>query len=66
MDERTTPEQGADVLELAGVPLRADAVKRVAKAIGPTCEAFAPIEAALPFDVEPSNFVRIQQGAAIP
>lgn len=46
--------------DVAGVPVDADVAARMAHAIGPAFEGFAPVAGTLPFDLEPASFLLVQ------
>jgi hypothetical protein len=46
--------------DVAGVGIDNEVATRVANAIGPAFDGFAPIAGTLPFDLEPASFVVAQ------
>ena len=44
----------------AGIPVTADIAARIAGSIGPAFDGFAPIAGTLPFDLEPTTFIVVQ------
>lgn len=58
MPERPDPSAILAMSKVAGVPIDQPTADRIARAIGPAFEGFAP--GALAFDLEPSTFVAVQ------
>ena len=56
-----TPEAIRIIAEAGGLALSEDSAARVARAVGPALEAFAPIPRDLPFEAEPATFNKIQR-----
>ena len=59
MTKPTDKEIGV-IASAAGVPVEKEVAARIASSIGPALDAFAAIAGTLPFDLEPSTFVRVQ------
>jgi hypothetical protein len=57
---KPTPQNVSAMAEVAGLPVDKDTATRIANAIGPAFEGFAPIAGTLPFDLEPASFVLAQ------
>jgi hypothetical protein len=58
----TTPtaKEVKAMADVAGVPVDPDVAARIANSIGPAFEGFSAIAGTLPFDLEPSAFVVVQ------
>ncbi|HLZ04841.1 MAG TPA: hypothetical protein VKR55_22160 [Bradyrhizobium sp.] len=54
------PKEVKAIADAAGVPVDADVATRIANAVGPAFEGFAPIAGTLPFDLEPASFLLAQ------
>jgi hypothetical protein len=68
--ETTMPDHSipsaADVTTMAkvtGVAVGPDEAARIAAWIGPGLQGFAPVAGTLPFDLEPAQFVVVQNGS---
>ena len=61
---RPTAKQINAMADVAGVPVTDDVAARIANSIGPAFEGLAPIAGTLPFDLEPANFIVVQNKAA--
>lgn len=61
-----TADDVAATARTAGLALSPETAARIAVAITPALQTFAPVSAHLPFDLDPSDFVAAQQtvGAA--
>jgi hypothetical protein len=55
-----SPKQIKVVADVAGVPVDNEVATRIANAIGPAFEGFAPVAGTVPFDLEPANFLLVQ------
>ena len=62
MTSRPSPDAIRAMASAAGVPVDKDIAARIANAIGPAFEVFAPISGTLPFDLEPATFLLVQRG----
>ena len=51
--------------DVAGVPVDNDVAARIANAVGPAFEGFAPVAGTLPFDLEPATFL-LAQASEVP
>jgi hypothetical protein len=60
VSQKPTAEDVTATAKVAGVSVTADIATRIANAIGPAFEGFAPVSGTLPFDLEPSTFVTVQ------
>jgi len=58
---KMNPESLIETAQLSGVAIDPEAAQRIARAMGPAIETFAPTAATLPFDCEPSGFRVAQQ-----
>jgi hypothetical protein len=57
---RPSPKEIKSIAEVAGVSVDAEVAARIANAIGPAFEGFAPVAGTLPFDLEPAGFLLAQ------
>jgi hypothetical protein len=55
-----SPKQIKAVADVAGVPVDNEVATRIANAIGPAFEGFAPVAGTVPFDLEPASFLLVQ------
>ncbi|MDB5486090.1 MAG: hypothetical protein JWR29_1994 [Tardiphaga sp.] len=58
---RPDPKSVAVMASVAGVPIDDATAARIANAVGPIFDNFAPIAGTLPLDLEPATFVVVQQ-----
>ena len=63
---RPAAKQIKAMADVAGVPVAPDVAERIANAIGPAFEGFAPVAGTLPFDLEPASFLLVQTAKAAP
>jgi hypothetical protein len=61
---RPTAGQIRATAEAAGVPVDEATASRIANAIGPAFDGFAPISGTLPFDLEPALYLLAQTARA--
>ena len=57
---RPTEKEIHAIASSAGVPVDTEVAARIANSIGPAFDSFAAIAGTLPFDLEPSTFVVVQ------
>jgi hypothetical protein len=57
---RPTAKDVKAIAHVADVPADDEVANRIANSIGPAFDGFAPISGALPFDLEPANFLLAQ------
>ena len=57
---KPTAKEIRAMAEVTGVPVDAEVAARIAHAIGPAFEGFAPVAGTLPFDLEPASFLLVQ------
>lgn len=55
-----SPKEIKVVAGVAGVPVDNEVATRIANAIGPAFEGFAPVAGTVPFDLEPASFLLVQ------
>ena len=61
---RPTEKEISAIASVAGVPVETEVAARIAGSIGPAFDGFAAIAGTLPFDLEPSTFVLVQNEKA--
>ena len=61
---KPTAKEVKAMADVTGVPVDADVAARIAHAIGPAFEGFAPVAGTLPFDLEPASFLLAQAAKA--
>ena len=61
---KPTAKEVKAMADVTGVPVDADVAARIAHAIGPAFEGFAPVAGTLPFDLEPASFLLVQTAKA--
>jgi hypothetical protein len=66
MPDHTSPsaEQVTTMAEVAGIAVGPDEAARIAASIGPGLRGFGPVAGTLPFDLEPAQFIVVQNGSA--
>jgi hypothetical protein len=57
---KPTPKEVKAMAGVAGLPVTDEVAARIANSIGPAFEGLAPVAGTLPFDLEPANFLIIQ------
>ena len=57
---KPTAKEVKAMAEVTGVSVDAEVAARIAHAIGPAFEGFAPVAGTLPFDLEPASFLLVQ------
>jgi hypothetical protein len=57
---KPTPREVKAMASVAGLPVTDEVAARIANSIGPAFEGLAPVAGTLPFDLEPANFLVIQ------
>lgn len=54
------PKEVKAIAEVAGISADKEVAERIANAIGPAFDGFAPVAGTLPFDLEPAAFLLVQ------
>ncbi|MDR3469392.1 MAG: hypothetical protein P4M07_25975 [Xanthobacteraceae bacterium] len=62
-DPTATPDDIAALARVAGIAVDQTVAARIAASIGPALRGFQAVAGALPFDLEPATFTRVQNGA---
>ena len=57
---KPTAKEIKAMADVTGVPVDADVAARIAHAVGPAFEGFAPVAGTLPLDLEPASFLLVQ------
>lgn len=63
MTERPTPDSVTANARQVQLEFTPETAARIAHAVGPAVELFAPVAASLPFDLEPATFLVTQRPA---
>jgi hypothetical protein len=57
---KPTPKEVKAMAGVAGLPVTDEIATRIATSIGPAFEGLAAVAGTLPFDLEPANFLVVQ------